>query len=351
MAERIDKESNRSIRALKLIYKVTASPRGVLFENLSSDEWGDPATLRRLIKTINDAWQQTHQRSLLEIVDAQGKPTTRGERYLRLVKPDVDRAKFHDFRATRLAAFPAVFEFLKVIQHTIIADHLQPFYESLKQDLSKEDRRRLVKLEGKFVCASRSKAYKGHADVLDEVYDALLREVKLEITFSSRGSKKVDVVRPLGLIHYNSGLYLVAHFDTQKLEDEPYKFKLESLQAAESLKDQPFAYPAKFSLRDRFRGEFGIFFDAKAEPVEVELEFRADDGVKKAVKERVYTKNDKYEELTDGRLVLKFQVRGLTEVQSWVLSWGGNVRVRKPEALRRAVSEAARAMLEMNKAG
>jgi predicted DNA-binding transcriptional regulator YafY len=351
MATRIDKESNRSMRAFKLVFLVTAQTRGLRMSTLSRDEWGDDATIRRLIKMINAAWQEMHARPLIEIVDEHGKPTVRGDRHLRLYKPEIDRAKFHDFRATRLAAFPAVFEFLKVIQNTIIVDELMPFYRRLQEDMSRAEKKQLERLEDKFVFASRgTKPYNGTTDILDDVYDALIREVKLEIKTASAKGEKTSVVRPLGMIFYNNGLYLVAHYDTQKPDAEPYKLKLETILAATPLRDEPFKYPAGLKIKERFDGEFGIFFDARQEPIEVELEFKADDGIKRSVRERVYTKKDRYEELPDGRLVLKFAVRGLNEVTSWVLSWGANVRVRKPEALRKAVSDAARAMIELNDA-
>ncbi len=341
------------MRAFKLVFKATVSAKGVPFGSLSREEWGDPATIRRLIQMINTAWHEMHFRPLLEIVDADGRPTVRGERFLRLARPEVDRGKFYDFRATRLAVFPAVFEFLKVFQHTIIAEELRPFYENMKKEMSAEERRLLLRLEDKFAFASRGmKSYETSSDVLDEVYDALIKETKLEIktppTSSSKGKEKTSVVRPLGLVLYNNGLYLVAHYDEQATDAEPYKFKLETVLTARCLRDEGFKYPANFKLRERFQGEFGIFFDSRAEPMGIELEFVDNDGIKRAVKERIYTANDKYTE-EDGKLVLSFKVRGLNEVTSWVLSWGANVRVRKPEALRKAVREAGRAMMELNR--
>ena len=40
----------------------------------------------------------------------------------------------------------------------------------------------------------------------------------------------------------------------------------------------------------------------------------------------------------DGKLVLKFKVRDLTEVRSWVLGWGDKVTVLKPKVLRDEVT-------------
>ena len=184
--------------------------------------------------------------------------------------------------------------------------------------------------------------------MLDEVYDSLINEVSLEISMASRGESKQAVLNPLGMIMYNNGLYLVAHYEGQKSEEEPYKFKLESFISARCLKDKTFKYPQHFVLRDYVSDGFGIYRDRKATPVEVELEFVADEGIKQAVRERVYTRDESYEELPVGRMVLRFAARGLTEVTSWVLSWGANVRVVGPEELRRGVAEAARRMVEIN---
>jgi predicted DNA-binding transcriptional regulator YafY len=51
-------------------------------------------------------------------------------------------------------------------------------------------------------------------------------------------------------------------------------------------------------------------------------------------------------DLADGGCELQLRVGGVREIRSWVLSWGADVEVLEPAALRAEVAEQARRMLQ-----
>jgi len=50
-------------------------------------------------------------------------------------------------------------------------------------------------------------------------------------------------------------------------------------------------------------------------------------------------------ELRNGGLELQLKLSGLSEVERWVLSWGGNAQVVRPRQLAESVRRAAQRML------
>jgi predicted DNA-binding transcriptional regulator YafY len=51
-------------------------------------------------------------------------------------------------------------------------------------------------------------------------------------------------------------------------------------------------------------------------------------------------------DLPDGGVELTLKLSSLSEIQRWVLSWGGEAKVLQPPELAQAVRESARRMLE-----
>src|SRR5690606_28439593 len=124
-------------------------------------------------------WERHYQRPLFEIVNRNGKPAQRGTRFLRLLDESLA-----SIRTERLAVFPAVLEFLKVLDGTIIADELAPFSDRIatKDGTARSNPSPLRKLEKKFQLVGKGiKDYSAKRDVLDAVYDALLKEVQLRV--------------------------------------------------------------------------------------------------------------------------------------------------------------------------
>ncbi|MBI3755524.1 MAG: WYL domain-containing protein, partial [Deltaproteobacteria bacterium] len=63
------------------------------------------------------------------------------------------------------------------------------------------------------------------------------------------------------------------------------------------------------------------------------------------IKERQWAKEQKIKEQKDGSIILEIKTSGFWDVKKWVLSFGAEARVLKPEKLRKAVIEEMKAGL------
>jgi len=335
---RVDARASKTSRMFSLFFRIYQSRAPIALAELDAEEWGSAKTIGRTLQELNHSYERLRQRHLFEIVDAQGRPAVRGERYIKLLDESMAIQ-----RAESLAVFPAITKMMAVIRGTILGDELALLYRGARQSkgLSRSEEAFLNNLERKFVYVAKGmKDYSAQRDVVDEVYEALLKEVLLQVQIKKGLTVKESTLRPLSLILYSNGLYLLAQRDGAPIDETPKKWRIESFVGATSLKDRPFTYPANFVASDFLTGDFGIFRspDATGELKIVELEFVNDGDVKAYVTSRSFTAQDEVIEQMDGKLVLKFKVRDLTEVRSWVLGWGDKVTVLKPKVLRDEVT-------------
>lgn len=339
-AARIDTKSSKTARMFELFLRLYRSNRSVAIDELDSDEWGCGKTVGRTLRELNEIWERHHQRPLFEIVDSDGQPAQRGQRFLRVVDDSLSSV-----RAERLAVFPAVLEFLKVLDGTIFADEIGPIFERLaaREGRTRKDSASLQKLARKFQLVGKGvKSYAAKRDVLDAVYDALLKEVHLRVVARRGGEAQTHVLCPLTLVLFNNALYLLAHFADQDQSTAPYRWKIESFETAESLRGRRFAYPPNFDPQTVFDGEFGIYSGRGAEKHVVEIAFANDPEVREYVQSRRFTGHETYHDAADGRLVMRLEVSDLTELRSWILSWGLRAEVLGPPSFREDIANTVR---------
>jgi hypothetical protein len=337
---RIDTKSSKTARMFELFLRLYRSNRAVALEELDSDDWGCGKTVSRTLRELNEIWEKHHNRPLFEIVDSDGQPAQRGSRFLRVVDDSLV-----SYRAERLAVFPAMLEFLKVLDGTILADEIGPIFEriiaqdgnSRKASVSFEKLAKKFQLVGKGV-----KNYSAQGDVLDAVYDALLKEQQLRVVVRRSNESQTHILCPLTLVLFNNGLYLLAQFADQDQSTPPYRWKIESFESAESLRGKRFPYPSSYDPQKLFDGEFGIYSGRGSEKQLVEIAFVNDPDVRDYVQSRRFTGHETYRELPDGRLVMRLEVSDLTEIRSWIFSWGPRAEVLSPPALRKEVVDAVR---------
>jgi proteasome accessory factor B len=101
---------------------------------------------------------------------------------------------------------------------------------------------------------------------------------------------------------------------------------------------QRFTKPADFTLTQHLGDSFGVYSAAGA-PQEVRIRFDA--FAARLVRERRWHASQRIRELPDGEIELTLRLANLTEIERWLLSWGGHVRVLAPAALRESVRRAA----------
>jgi len=176
-----------------------------------------------------------------------------------------------------------------------------------------------------------------------EIFDTLAKATagrkQLEITYRKAGSRNGEtrVVDPYHLANINGEWFLFA-FD--HLRQDIRTFAPARIQSSKAT-GQTFPRPQKFSLEKRLRDSFGVH--SGAGQFEVRLRFKA--RVADYIREKKWHESQHLRELKNGDVELDLKLSSLAEVQRWVLSWGGDVRVLQPRELRESVRVAAREIL------
>jgi proteasome accessory factor B len=115
-------------------------------------------------------------------------------------------------------------------------------------------------------------------------------------------------------------------------------FKIERIRELALTTDR-FEAPERGAIEATLAAAWDIIADQ--EPTEVVLRFGT--AVAARVAETHWHPTETRDEQADGTLIWRATVAGTIEIRLWILSWGPDVEVLAPEALRRSVAEALEA--------
>ncbi len=117
-------------------------------------------------------------------------------------------------------------------------------------------------------------------------------------------------------------------------------FKLDRLERAQML-DKDYQVPTDFDANAYLANSWGIM---RGEGLtDVVLQFNP--GVAALVKERTWHASQTIDELADGGLLFTVRISDPTEMRPWIRSWGADVEVLEPAALRTEMADQARLMV------
>jgi proteasome accessory factor B len=175
-----------------------------------------------------------------------------------------------------------------------------------------------------------------------EIFEVLARAAaehrQLELLYRKPGQKpETRTVDPCHLANINGEWFLFAFDQARK---DIRTFSPARIQSAK-LTGKTFTRPQKFSLEKRLRDSFGVHSGDGRFEVAVRFAPRAADYIR----EKKWHESQALREFKDGSVELTLQLSSLSEVQRWVLSWGGDARVLRPPELVSAVRQAAAAIL------
>jgi predicted DNA-binding transcriptional regulator YafY len=177
--------------------------------------------------------------------------------------------------------------------------------------------------------------------ILDELVDAVLRQLRVHIEYTGFNGelRRVDV-SPLSIAIYSHQLYLLAEGEGVAVRT----YRLSRIRRLRLLA-KTFAYPTRsaYDPEQMFRDTFGIF---------VRDEYPVEDVVLHLAPHwRTYAhhhswhSSQKVSDGPDGRVVLRLRVRTCPEFQAFVLGFGAEVEVLQPASLRDRIAKQARALL------
>jgi predicted DNA-binding transcriptional regulator YafY len=172
-------------------------------------------------------------------------------------------------------------------------------------------------------------------DVTRRLFDAVRDHRVVTMRYFSAASNQIKayVVQPYRLALAHGGTYLVAWVPQYNAFRTFATERIERLSVGEETFKATRELPAEL-----FGASMGVFW---GEPESIELEFEA--RLATYVRGRVWHASQTVEELPHGRLRMRLEVSNDWALRSWILGFGGGVRVAHPTALARAIAEEARA--------
>ncbi|MCX8157358.1 MAG: WYL domain-containing protein [Verrucomicrobiae bacterium] len=177
-------------------------------------------------------------------------------------------------------------------------------------------------------------------EVFRTLADAVSHRRQLRLRYRKPGGGPVEerLVDPFHLANINGEWYLFAY---DHLRQAPRTFVPMRIQSATPT-GKTFQRPKKFSLENWLRGSFGVMQGRGDYRVILRFTPEAADYLR----EKKWHETQELRDLPEGGVEVTFRLSGLSEVQRWVLSWGGHCRVIEPPELAAAVRQAAERILE-----
>lgn len=176
-------------------------------------------------------------------------------------------------------------------------------------------------------------------EVFDQLAKATAQRQQLQLTYRKPGRRETElrVVDPYHLANINGEWFLFAwcHLRQDIRTFVPARIK------AIKLTGETFARPQKFSLEKRLRDSFGV----QSGQGSYDVAIRFNEMVADYIREKKWHDSQQLKELNDGGLELRMKLSSLSEVERWVLGWGGNAKVLHPPELAEKIRQSAQAIL------
>lgn len=158
------------------------------------------------------------------------------------------------------------------------------------------------------------------------------KRLPTDITYyaASKNQTSKRLVHPLRLLE-NRGTWYMAAFDTMRKDMR--LFALHRIQEYK-LRNERFRPPAGLDIDAWLKSAFQLEHGDEVQKVRVRFGMRA----APYIRERKWHTSQKLTEFKDGTCVLEFETRNLEEVKRWVLVYGAEAEVLKPDRLREMVA-------------
>jgi predicted DNA-binding transcriptional regulator YafY len=239
------------------------------------------------------------------------------------------------FSATELMALIFSRNLLKPLEGTEIQASLSSALNKAAAALPPQGHQYVREMEKVFsVGLGPHKSYRRHQETIDRISQAVshAKTAQLRYYSASRNTTTRREVDPYRLWYAAGGLYLIAHCHLRK---DVRMFAVERIRSV-SLTDHPYQMPLGFSVEEYVQDALMVM---RGRRIEVELLFSK--AAASWVKDRTWHPSQETSLSKDGRLRMTLKVADTAELVGWILSFGSQVRVIRPDALRGKVKEEA----------
>lgn len=313
-------------RQWQLIQRLARSRAGVGLDELAEDL----GCVRRTVYRDLDALQYA------------GFPVVSERRDGRVYYRFLDRFGLGDVPFTPDEVLALVFgeDLLRPLEGTVFHDSVRSAIQKIRAALGPEVAGFVTRLGEAFrVVPGPHKRYASYRDVIQVLNEAVLarRSVRMSYRTGRTGQVSARRLDPYRVWYRSGGLYVIGH---DHRSGEVRTFAVDRIRSA-ALGDETFSVPDSFDFDAYTASSFGVV----AEPAtQVRIRFERRSALQ--VEERQWHPSQKIERLPGGAIELTLEVGGLTELESWVLSFGSGARVLEPEALRTRVERELATALE-----
>jgi len=303
-------------------------------------ERSNGVTLEELVNVLPDDYRKNSRtiRRDLEALEAAGYPlvTDRldGQTRWKLMEGFRDIPAL-GFSATELMALVFSRNLLKPLEGTEIQASLSSALNKAAAALPPQGHQYVREMEKVFsVGLGPHKSYRRHQETIDRISQAVshAKTTQLRYYSASRNTTTRREVDPYRLWYAAGGLYLIAHCHLRK---DVRMFAVERILSV-SLTDHPYQMPLGFNVEEYVQDALMVM---RGRRIEVELLFSKPAAA--WVKDRLWHPSQETQVLKDSRLKMTLKVADTAELVGWILSFGSQVRVVRPDALREKVKEEA----------
>jgi len=177
-------------------------------------------------------------------------------------------------------------------------------------------------------------------NIFEALAKATAERQQLELTYRKPGQKQTElrIIDPYHLANINGEWFLFA-FD--HLRKDIRTFVPARVKAIRPT-GESFSRPESFSPEKQLRDSFGVHSGQREYEVVIRFNERAADYIR----EKKWHDSQRLRDLKTGGVELRLKLSSLTEVERWVLNWGGDAVVVKPQELCQAVRQSAQKLLK-----
>lgn len=310
------------LRALELFSK----PEGTTIEEISEHLDIDRRSVYRVINVIEDLGFPIYDE---EIPFEKRKRYRLEETYLKKLPnmklPDI-KLSISEIMSLYLLKSEAV-----LYRGSEIEKHINSAFEKISLFVPKNLFTQLKKISALFVPSSKfAKDYSGKEKIIEQLMDAMLEKRTCYVKYHSFYEDKVKnfKIDPLHFFENAGGLYIFVKATTF---GDILTLAVERIHEITD-SGSSFEYPKDFNPEELLESAFDIVY---GDPMDVKIWFSANQA--RYIKERIWSKTQKIEDQEDGSIILSMKTSGRWDIIKWVLSYGSDAKVLKPEELREEI--------------
>jgi predicted DNA-binding transcriptional regulator YafY len=222
-------------------------------------------------------------------------------------------------------------DLLRTLEGTVFHDSIRSALAKIRSGLGPELSSYLARLAESFrVLPGPHKNYARFRDVIQTLNDAVLKRqtVRMRYRTARTGATATRSLDPYRVWYRSGGLYVVG---LDHKSGEVRTFAIDRIRRIE-VTDTGFESDAAFDFDAYIGSSFGVI----AEPA-TRVRIRFDRRWASYVEERTWHPSQEIERGPSGSLLLRMDVGGVSELRTWVLSFGSGAEVLEPESLQTEV--------------